>query len=228
MARRKTPEKPKASDENHNPVTPSTDSNLKSSEHSPSVDPTLTADTEQVSRYLAASEDVLASDNGYVVVGKIGRSYGLDGMVFVQSFTDPKENLFHYPSLWLGNKDPICFSRHQTHAKHLVAQVDGTSDCDGAKRLTNKLIYLHTHHLPKLAEGQYYWHELTGLAVVSTTGRQFGKVEYIYDGGQFPIMVIKRADNTRKQEILIPYEPSVVQSVDLDAKEIEVEWDVDV
>ena len=94
MARRKTPEKPKASDENHNPVTPSTDSNLKSSEHSPSVDPTLTADTEQVSRYLAANEDVLASDNGYVVVGKIGRSYGLDGMVFVQSFTDPKENLF--------------------------------------------------------------------------------------------------------------------------------------
>ena len=186
------------------------------------------ADNDRPASHLMASEDVLATDNGYVVVGKIGRSYGLNGMVFVQSFTDPKENLFHYPSLWLGNKDPICFSRHQTHAKHLVAEVKGTTDCDGAKRLTNQLIYLHTNHLPKLTDGQYYWHELTGLTVVSTTGRQFGKVEYIYDGGQFPIMVIKRTDNTRKQEILIPYEPSVIQSVDLDTKEIEVEWDVDV
>lgn len=228
MARRKIPVKSKALDSKQDSAIPAADSDQKHTEGAVTTEPTITADTEQPSRYLAASEDVLAGDNGYVVVGKIGRSYGLNGMVFVQSFTDPKENLFHYPSLWLGNKDPICFSRHQTHAKHLVAQVEGTSDCDSAKRLTNKLIYLHTNQLPKLAEGNYYWHELTGLTVVSTTGREYGKIDYIYDAGQFPIMVIKRTDNSRKQEILIPYEPSVVQSVDLDAKEIEVEWDVDV
>lgn len=203
----------------HNPV----ESNIADT-----TDAASTPDTPATNESAFSHEDVLACDSGYVVVGKIGKSFGLQGMVFVHSYTDPKENLFQYPSLFLGNKDPICFSRYQTHAKQLVAQIDGTPDCDAAKRLTNKLVYLHTQQLPKLKDGEYYWHELTGLMVRSTTGRLFGKIDYLYAGGQFPIMVIKQHDNPRKPEILIPYEPSVVQSVDLEASEMVVDWDTDI
>ena len=174
-----------------------------------------------------ASDDILALDNNYVVVGKIGRTHGLKGMVFIHSFTEPKENLFAYTALFLGNKDPLSFSSHQNHAKQIIAQINNYDNVDSAKNLSNKLIYLHTNQLPTLPKDQYYWHELTGCEIINQQDHSFGIVDYIYAGPQFPIMVIKNKENPRKPETLIPYEPSVVTKVLIQDQKILVDWIID-
>ncbi len=204
-----------------------TDPNASDQPLNDSESPNHSSDARSQKLISSSCEDVLSHDHGYVVVGKIGRSHGLQGMVFIQSFTEPKENLFSYDPLFLGNKDKICFSRYQSHAKQMIAQIKGTTDCDQAKRLVNKLIYLHTDQLPKLPDGQYYWHELTGLRVLSQHGADYGTVDYIYAGGQFPIMVVKSSAHGKNTELLIPYESSVVTRVDQEARTIHVDWEVD-
>lgn len=173
------------------------------------------------------SQDKLAKDPHYVAMGKIGRTHGLKGMVFIQSFTEPKENLFTYSPLTLGNQTPIAFSKHQTHGKQCIAQIEGYNDCDSVRTFINQTIYLHQSHLPALAQGQYYWHQLHGCQVINQDGFIYGKLDYIYEGAQFPIMVIKHPTDHRKPEALIPYEPSVVQSIDLQQASIYVDWTTD-
>ena len=130
-------------------------------------------------------ENLLDGDADYIVVGKFGRTHGLDGKLLVHSYTDPIENLFSYNSPFLGNRTAISFLSHQKHGKNIVCQIEGIADCDAARRLTNQLIYLHTDQLEKLPEGEYYWHQLAGCTVVSDTGHSFGVVDYLYAGAQF-------------------------------------------
>ena len=173
-------------------------------------------------------KDLLDGDANYIVVGKFGRTHGLDGKLFVHSYTDPIENLFTYSPVFLGDKTSISFLSHQKHGKNIVCQTEGIVDCDTARRLTNQLIYLHTDQLEELPSGQYYWHQLAGCSVVSDTGGHcFGVVDYLYAGAQFPIMVIKDPTSDKKTEHLIPYEPSTVKAVDIDKRQIMVDWLID-
>ena len=171
--------------------------------------------------------DQFANDPNYIAVGKIGRSHGLNGMVFVQTFTEPKANLFTYKGLRLGNGQSIDFTQHQQHAKQFIAQISGYDHCDAVKGLANQLIYLPTDHLPALPKGEFYWHQLHGCTVQNLDGFVYGTVDYIYDGAQFPIMVISQAHDKRKPETLIPYEDSTVSNVDIAARMITVDWTTD-
>lgn len=172
-------------------------------------------------------KDLLDGDANYIVVGKFGKTHGLDGKLFVHSYTDPIENLFSYSPLFLGDRTSISFLSHQKHGKNIVCQTEGVADCDAARRLTNQLIYLHTDQLEKLPDGQYYWHQLAGCSVVSDTDHTFGVVDYLYAGAQFPIMVVKDPQSDKKTEHLIPYEPSTVKAVDIDKRQIVVDWLID-
>ena len=163
----------------------------------------------------------------YIVVGKFGRTHGLDGRLFVHSYTQPAANLFEYKPLYLNTDETITILGATTHGKHLLCQVDGFSDCNHAKTLTNRLIYIHTDQLGALPEGQYYWHDLAGCTVMSEGGRVFGVIKYMYNGSQFPIMVIADPDPIKREETLIPYEPSTVLSVDIHKKRIVVNWLID-
>ena len=210
------------------------DSEPTNAPHSPidPMDPPTVASTQSTERPKAPiantpADDLLAKDSRYVTVAQIGRSHGLHGMVFVQSYTDPKENLFQYTSLQLGAKQPIRFMRHQMHGKHLIAAIEGVTDCDSAKRLTNQMVYLPIKDLPVLPEGQYYWHQLAGLRVINHDGRVLGQVAYVAEGSQFPILMVKDPQHPKKADILVPYEPSVVLTVNPDAGEILVHWDID-
>ncbi len=191
-----------------------------------------TGDSNQNTQKQAAIEslmnkDLLDGDPNYIVVGKLGRTHGLDGKLFVHSYTDPIENLFNYSPVFLGNRTSISFLSHQKHGKNIVCQTEGITDCDAARRLTNQLIYLHTDQLEKLPDGQYYWHQLAGCSVVSDTDHTFGVVDYLYAGAQFPIMVVKDPQSDKKTEHLIPYEPSTVKAVDIDKRQIVVDWLID-
>lgn len=214
---------------NHtDPDTPQADQNTPESHHAGTeAKPNNNQEQTQQNKHVLQPEDKLSDDKDYLAIGKIGRSHGLHGMVFVQSYADPKENLFHYPSLKLGNGQPIAFSHHQKHAKQIIAQVAEHTSCDTVKPLANQIIYVLTKHLPSLPEGEYYWHQLVGCKVVNQDGFVYGKVDYVYEGAQFPILVIKHPEDHRKPDILIPYEPSTIQRVAMTEQIITVDWITD-
>lgn len=160
----------------------------------------------------------------FVELGKISGVFGVKGWVKVYSFTDPREAIVEY-SPWmvhyLGQWQAMEVLAGQRQGKMVVAQLAGIDDRDQAELLTGCLIAVPQAKLGGLQQGQYYWRQLEGLQVLTTTGVDLGKVDHLMETGANDVLVV-RGDRER----LIPYTPGhAVQKVDLDAGVIHVDWD---
>lgn len=170
-------------------------------------------------------------------VGRIGAPYGVRGWLKVQSFTAPPEQLIHYQPWYLrqrGGLMPVTLVDHKWHSGNLVVALEGVDDRDQAKALGQLEIAVAVTQFPPLPAGEYYWHQLQGLAVTSHyQGQLFplGKVVRLLETGANDVLVVK--GNSRdperpsidNRERLIPYLPDqVILNIDL-AAGITVDWD---
>lgn len=172
----------------------------------------------------------MAKSNDHTVMGKITSVYGVKGWVKVFSYSQPKENIAQYTSwsIQRGNeKTSVQVSQIKAHGNGFVAKLAGCDDREIAARYRDFLILVPKEELPELAEGDYYWHQLEGLTVVSTAGENLGAVSHLMETGANDVLVVKPTkDSLDKRERLIPYLiEQVVKEVSLDSKMITVDWD---
>lgn len=169
-----------------------------------------------------------------IPVGQIGAVHGVRGWVRIRSHTAPPEQIFSYQPWWLKKPDgwqAVTVAASEIHSKGPVAQLEGIEDRDQARELTLLEIAVDATQLPPLEEGEYYWHQLEGLQVISEyEGQRFnlGRVQYLMETGANDVLVVRGGGSIDKRERLIPYLPSqVIKNIDLAAAEILVEWDPD-
>lgn len=159
-----------------------------------------------------------------VVVGKIHGVFGVKGQVKVYSYTDPRENILNYDPWMLGSSgqwQTRTVESGQKHGKGLIVRLQGCDDRDKAQALVGQQIAIRSDQLPETAENEFYWSDLEGLAVVTSEGVKLGVVSHLLETGSNDVMVVK-GDRQR----MIPYIwGQVVNKVDLDAGQIEVDWD---
>ena len=76
--------------------------------------------------------------------------------------------------------------------------------------------------LPKAKRGEFYWTDVLGAEVVSTSGAKLGRLMSLTSNGAQDVMVVADGEHER----LIPaVAGAVVQGVDVKAKRIVVEWE---
>jgi len=76
--------------------------------------------------------------------------------------------------------------------------------------------------MPAPDEGHYYLADLVGLEVVNAQGIALGEVKrWLFNGAQDVMEV--QGEKTR----LVPWIPAVVQAVDLENRQIRVDWGAD-
>jgi len=181
------------------------------------------------------STDTVPTQMQYVVVGKIGAPYGVRGWVKLYSFTEPSDNLLDYDPWYtypINNKTPATgdngwiiapVTEAKTHGKGFVAKFKGADDREAAARLTGQEIAIRRDQLPPTADGEYYWSDLQGLAVLTVDGVSLGVVDHLLETGANDVLVVKG-----DRERLIPYVLGpIVKAVDLDAGTLQVDWDPD-
>lgn len=166
------------------------------------------------------------------VMGKVTSVYGVKGWVKVISYTQPKENICQYESWQLeqsGKKSLVSVTHCKPHANGFVAQLDKCSDRELAKQYCGSLITVSQGELPELEEGEFYWHQLEGLRVVTIEGQLIGRVDHMIETGSNDVFVIRKCEGSIDgKERMVPYLPDqVVKKVDLEAGVIEVDWDPD-
>jgi 16S rRNA processing protein RimM len=162
-----------------------------------------------------------------VVVGRFGAVHGVRGWVKIFSSTEPVDNLFSYKPLYIeGTETKVEIDQWQRQGKGIVCHVIGFDDRDEAKALTGKELAVPISLLPELDDGEFYWHQLTGVRVISLWEGQsvdFGLCTEVMATGANDVLVVVASDG---KERLIPWLPDdIVTRVDLDAREIEVQWD---
>jgi len=165
-----------------------------------------------------------------VTVGRVTTVYGVRGWVKVYSYTEPMDNILQFPKWWLrGPKgwEALEIDAGKRHGKGLIVHVNGIDDRDLAARLCQRDIAVARDLLPELGQGEYYWHQLEGLRVISRFAGEehdFGTVARMMETGANDVLVVR--GGVDKRERLIPYLPDqFIADIDLEAGVITVDWD---
>jgi 16S rRNA processing protein RimM len=161
-----------------------------------------------------------------VILGQVSGLFGVRGWVKLWSFTDPVENLLGYGELELGQQGRWHAARlveGRRHGEGLVGRFEGCEDRDQAALLVGAELAVPRERLPQAPPGEYYWADLEGLEVVTTTGVRLGRVEQMMATGANDVMVV-----CGERERLVPFVPGrFVERVDLEGGRIVVDWDPD-
>ena len=166
-----------------------------------------------------------------LVLGKMGSTYGIRGWLRVFSSTEDAESIFEYQPWFIqraGKWQVIELEGWKRHTQDLIIKVKGVDDRDAANLLTNCEIVVDSKQLPVLEDGDYYWKDLFGCQVVTTSGYELGKIIDMMETGSNDVMVVKAnlKDAFGLKERLIPFlDGQVIKKVDLATQTIEVDWD---
>jgi len=157
-----------------------------------------------------------------VALGYVAAVHGIKGWVKVRSWTRPMEAILGYQPWLLGkDKKPVKIVDGRKQGKGLVALLPGFEDRGQAATLVGQQIFVRRDQLSATNADEYYWSDLEGLEVKTTTGEVLGRVERLMETGANDVLVI-RGD----REHLVPFIlGQYVTRVDLEGRMIEVDWD---
>ena len=149
-------------------------------------------------------------------IGRIVRSHGLTGRMKVLSYLESPDVLDHLEVVSVGRRvqDAVTFSLDslQTGKKWFIMKLAGVEDKDAASQLVGSSLWMPLEKMKELPEGEYYWHELIGLEVVTEEGRILGRIKSVFPTGSNDVYVCRG----NGKEILLPAIGDVVRKIDLD------------
>lgn len=166
-------------------------------------------------------------------VGRITRVFGVKGWVRIHSQTEPIDNIFNYQPWFLKTKHgvkPAEIAEWRPHGQFFIARIVGVDDRHAAELLCPVDIAVEKEALEVLEDGEFYWHQLEGLRVISEFDGQvvdLGRVKTLLPTGANDVLVVVGDEHSRDQkERLIPYVPDqFVTHIDLADGVIRVDWD---
>ncbi len=162
-----------------------------------------------------------------VIMGRVASAHGLRGWVKIQPFTEYVDSLLDYRTWWIGHEHgpwrEVEVGQCEVHNKILAAQLPDCPDRTAAEKLKGLLIAVPRDSLPEQGEGEYYWSDLIGLAVVNEAGVLLGTVANLLETGANEVLSVQGDGG----EILIPFVASAIKQVDVKNKIIRVDWTLD-
>ncbi|MCP3668705.1 MAG: ribosome maturation factor RimM [Gammaproteobacteria bacterium] len=162
-------------------------------------------------------------DPDWIILGRIAGLFGVKGWVKVYSHTSPRANILEYKTWHLlrsGVWEKHKVKTGKVHGKGIIVKLAGCNDRDQAASLMGVDIAIRRNQLPAVADNEYYWSDLEGLAVITSNGESLGKVDHLFETGANDVIVVEG-----KRRRLIPFIEQVIVSVDLEQSVITVDWD---
>jgi 16S rRNA processing protein RimM len=166
-----------------------------------------------------------------VLVGTIGKPYGLKGWVKINSYTEPVSNILDYRPWYLEAPRksshppilPIEIIEQRAQGQQILARLSTCTTPESACLYTNYKIYVEREKFSALVEGQYYWTDLEGLKVYTCENIYLGIISAIYATGANDILVI-----VDKKRHLVPFLlDQTIKSIDLENKIMIVDWEAE-
>ena len=161
-----------------------------------------------------------------VLMGRVVGVFGVRGWLKIESYSEPRDRLFSYRPWLMGRAGSLREGvpvEMGEQGKNVVVRLPGCDTVEQAQTLLGEDIWVLRASLPAPSPGEYYWVDLEGLAVITTDGVELGQISHMIATGANDVMVV-RGDRER----LLPFTPGhAVQSVDLSAGRVVVDWDPD-
>ena len=173
-------------------------------------------------------------------------AWGIKGGIRVQPFSKDPEALFSSrrwfilpPENLLGGKAGVTrfpsllrITSSKGHGESVVATAQELPDRNAAEALQGARILIARSSFPTAGDGEYYWIDLIGLAVVNREGQALGTVTDLIDTGAHSVLRLRRPEAAEgavgeASERLIPFVAAYVDDVSLAERRITVDWGLD-
>ncbi|WP_420576098.1 ribosome maturation factor RimM [Ekhidna sp.] len=154
-------------------------------------------------------------------LGEVIKTHGLKGEVSILLDVDFPDEYQNLESVFLeksGNLVPFFIDTIQINGNKALIHFEDISSLDDAKTLVKSKLFLPLSSLPKLKNGQYYFHDLVGCDVFEAE-EHLGQVKEVIDLNGNQLLAVY----TGEKEILIPLKDEILTLVDLDNKKVTVE-----
>jgi 16S rRNA processing protein RimM len=185
----------------------------------------------------AAADGAPALPADAVEVGRVIGAWGVKGGIRVRPFAADPQALFSSKRWYLqAPAGALAQGRRalrplpallrvvqaREHGDGVVATVQDIDDRDAAQALAGARIFVPRTSFPTPDEGEFYWVDLIGLAVVNRGGVALGDVTGLIETGPHCVLRVQAPGGTER---LIPFVSAYVDSVDLPGRRIAVDWD---
>jgi len=172
-----------------------------------------------------------------IEVGRIADAWGVKGWFKVVPHSASPEALFSSRRWWLqpAERGAQTFSgtallrirEAKEHSDAIVASAHDVDDRSAAELLKGARIFVPRSSFPTAGDDEFYWVDLIGLDVVNREGVAMGRVKDLMATGPQTVLVLEYDDAGKPAERMIPFVSAYVDQVDLEAKKITVDWQVD-
>jgi 16S rRNA processing protein RimM len=163
------------------------------------------------------------SDPSFLVVGHLNKAHGTKGEVFVWPLTDHPESTFA-PGVILSLSDETGEAPDPTLAtvtidsvrpfrRGYLLRLQGVVDRGGAEALQGRYVLRPVHELADREEGEIFYHQLLGMRVRTTEGKEVGEIVEVYELRPADLLEVKGPEKTH----FIPFLQSIVREVDEEA-----------
>ncbi len=155
-----------------------------------------------------------------LLVGRIGKTHGVQGEVKVIPETDDPERFAALETVFLGQQPedaaphPVASVRFQQSKRGLtvVLKLDGIETMEQAAALRRKAVFAFEEDLPPLDDDEFFLHDLIGLDVVTEQGEGIGAVKDVLELPAHHVYVVARPD---KPDAMIPAVPAFIAEIDI-------------
>ncbi len=153
---------------------------------------------------------------GFVAVARILGAWGVQGDVSIEPLASRKV-LSPTRRVRVGGRDSHI--ERVRGAGRTFLKLNGIDDRESAAALRGAYILVPERDLEPLPEGEYYRYQLIGLRVVTTDGRDLGRITDLISAKENDVIVATGPGG----ENLIPVIEDIIQEIDVEAGKVTIE-----
>ena len=162
-----------------------------------------------------------------ILLGTIGKPYGLKGECYFYYFGKEPKNLSSYQELFSKDCSKVFKVTKVKEIKdRLILAFENISSRTEVEKFRNLDLYISEEQLAGLDEGDFYWYQLEKLKVINLEGNILGIISELMETGKNDVLVVKPSkDSIDYKTRLIPYvKEKVINLVDIENQIIIVNW----
>lgn len=149
----------------------------------------------------------------FLAVGRVARPHGVHGEVRIELLTDVPERFKWLDYIYVGERNPrrVAVEGVRFHQGTVLLRLAGYPDRNAADTLRGELLQVLESEAIPLEEGEYFLHQLKGLAVYTEKGTCIGRLSEVLETGANNVFVV---DGDAGQHLL-PDIPDVIREINI-------------
>ena len=165
----------------------------------------------------------------FLAVGHIVKPHGIKGEFLVLPLTDHPQNTYkpgvilHLGNADSANPDPelpaLQLDQARPYRNGYIVSAEDITDRNNSEPLRGYYLFREVSALEPLDDGEFFYHQLLGIKVQTSTGTVVGEVTEIYELDPNDILRVQG----HKGEIMIPFSKEIVLKVNADEKYIVID-----